>query len=130
MVITGFGLWDDAVSLAISNVATEVGCNVSLLLDDTSSFNGEKTVLANVNSARWFDVIDTIKTRVESVCAEVVSCVDILAIAVRGSIVVVTVSISMKCYDNREKEKFDPVISALNHRLEDCLMVKISGGTA
>ncbi|KAF6149044.1 hypothetical protein GIB67_018622, partial [Kingdonia uniflora] len=26
--------------------------------------------------------------------------------------------------------KFDPVVSASNHRLEDCLMVKISGGTA
>ncbi|KAF6174043.1 hypothetical protein GIB67_020225 [Kingdonia uniflora] len=63
------------------------GCDASLLLDDTSSFTGEKTALANNNSARGFDVIDTIKTQVESVCPGVVSCADILAIAARDSVV-------------------------------------------
>ncbi|KAF6135568.1 hypothetical protein GIB67_015421 [Kingdonia uniflora] len=41
----------------------------------------------------------------------------------------VTVSISMKFYDDKAEDKFDPVVSASNHRLEDCLMVKIFGGT-
>ncbi|KAF6138568.1 hypothetical protein GIB67_032462 [Kingdonia uniflora] len=65
------------------------GCDASLLLDDTSSFTGEKTALANVNSVRGFDVIDTIKIQVESVCAGVVSCEDILAIAARDSVVAI-----------------------------------------
>ncbi|KAF6162977.1 hypothetical protein GIB67_021126, partial [Kingdonia uniflora] len=68
---------------AISQIIQDFGCDASLLLDDTSSFTGEKKALANVNSARGFDVIDTIKTQVESVYARVVSCADILTIATR-----------------------------------------------
>lgn len=63
------------------------GCDGSLLLDDTSSFTGEKTANANLNSARGFDVIDNIKTAVEKACPGVVSCADILAIAARDSVV-------------------------------------------
>ncbi|XP_024518323.1 peroxidase A2 isoform X2 [Selaginella moellendorffii] len=64
------------------------GCDASVLLDDTSSFTGEKTAGPNNNSLRGFEVIDTIKTSLESSCKGVVSCADILAIAARDSSVI------------------------------------------
>lgn len=63
------------------------GCDGSVLLDDTSTFTGEKTAKPNNNSLRGFEVIDTIKTQVEATCSGVVSCADIVAIAVRDSVV-------------------------------------------
>uniref|UniRef100_A0A0D6QTP2 Peroxidase n=1 Tax=Araucaria cunninghamii TaxID=56994 RepID=A0A0D6QTP2_ARACU len=63
------------------------GCDGSILLDDSSTLTGEKTAVPNNNSARGFDVIDTIKTQVEAICSGVVSCADILAIAARDSVV-------------------------------------------
>jgi peroxidase len=63
------------------------GCDGSILLDDTSTFTGEKTANPNNNSVRGFDVIDTIKTQVEATCSGVVSCADIVAIAARDSVV-------------------------------------------
>ncbi|KAE9456064.1 hypothetical protein C3L33_12055, partial [Rhododendron williamsianum] len=63
------------------------GCDASILLDDTSTFTGEKNALPNRNSVRGFEVIDTIKTRVESACGNTVSCADILAIAARDGVV-------------------------------------------
>ncbi|KAL5699630.1 peroxidase [Ranunculus cassubicifolius] len=62
------------------------GCDASVLLDDTSNFTGEKTAGPNNNSLRGFDVIDNIKSAVEKVCPQVVSCADILAIAARDSV--------------------------------------------
>ncbi|CAL9769761.1 unnamed protein product [Musa acuminata subsp. burmannicoides] len=62
------------------------GCDGSVLLDDTSSFTGEKTAAPNNNSLRGFDVIDNIKSQVEAVCKQVVSCADILAVAARESV--------------------------------------------
>ncbi|KAL4310198.1 hypothetical protein GQ457_01G036230 [Hibiscus cannabinus] len=62
------------------------GCDGSLLLDDTSSFTGEKNANPNRNSARGFDVVDNIKSAVENACPGVVSCADILAIAARDSV--------------------------------------------
>ncbi|XP_020241450.1 cationic peroxidase 1-like [Asparagus officinalis] len=63
------------------------GCDGSILLDDTSSFTGEKTAGPNNNSLRGFDVVDTIKSQVESVCKQAVSCADILAVAARDAVV-------------------------------------------
>ncbi|AES71279.1 putative peroxidase [Medicago truncatula] len=63
------------------------GCDASILLDDTSSFIGEKTAAANNNSARGFNVIDDIKANVEKACPGVVSCADILTLAARDSVV-------------------------------------------
>ncbi|CAN1240693.1 Peroxidase 52 [Linum grandiflorum] len=63
------------------------GCDGSVLLDDTSSFTGEKNANPNRNSARGFDVIDDIKSAVEKACHGVVSCADVLAISARDSTV-------------------------------------------
>ncbi|KAM1166388.1 hypothetical protein PS1_026006 [Malus domestica] len=63
------------------------GCDASRLLDDTPTFTGEKNALPNQNSARGFEVIDTIKTRVEAACSSTVSCADILALAARDGVV-------------------------------------------
>ncbi|KAI4353521.1 hypothetical protein L6164_002465 [Bauhinia variegata] len=63
------------------------GCDASILLDDTSNFTGEKTAFPNNNSVRGYEVIDTIKTQLESLCPGVVSCADIVAVAARDSVV-------------------------------------------
>ncbi|XP_024974604.1 cationic peroxidase 1-like [Cynara cardunculus var. scolymus] len=63
------------------------GCDASVLLDDTANFTGEKTAGPNNNSLRGFDVIDTIKSQLESSCPGVVSCADILTTAARDSVV-------------------------------------------
>ncbi|XP_059625455.1 peroxidase P7-like [Cornus florida] len=63
------------------------GCDGSILLDDTSSFTGEKRAVPYLNSARGFDVVDNIKSVVEKACPGVVSCADLLAIASRDSVV-------------------------------------------
>ncbi|KAB2088945.1 hypothetical protein ERO13_A03G024000v2 [Gossypium hirsutum] len=64
------------------------GCDGSILLDDTSSFRGEKTAAPNNNSVRGFNVVDDIKAKVEKACPGVVSCADILALAARDSVVI------------------------------------------
>ncbi|KAK6937050.1 hem peroxidase [Dillenia turbinata] len=59
------------------------GCDGSVLLDGS---DGEKFAGPNLNSARGFEVVDAIKSAVESQCSGVVSCADILAIAARDSV--------------------------------------------
>ncbi|XP_020108430.1 cationic peroxidase 1-like isoform X2 [Ananas comosus] len=63
------------------------GCDGSVLLDDTSTFTGEKSAFPNKGSLRGFDVVDTIKALLEIVCPQTVSCADILAVAARDSVV-------------------------------------------
>ncbi|KAJ4753849.1 Peroxidase [Rhynchospora pubera] len=64
------------------------GCDGSILLDDTPAFTGEKNAAPNINSVRGFEVIDRIKSAVDSVCGGyVVSCADIVAVAARDSVV-------------------------------------------
>lgn len=54
------------------------GCDASILLDGA---DGEKFAKPNNNSVRGYEVIDAIKADLESVCPEVVSCADIVALA-------------------------------------------------
>ncbi|MCO5576589.1 hypothetical protein L7F22_030402 [Adiantum nelumboides] len=62
------------------------GCDASVLLDDTPSFQGEKNAGPNANSLRGFEVIDEIKSNVEDACPGTVSCADILALAARDGV--------------------------------------------
>ncbi|KAF7811428.1 lignin-forming anionic peroxidase-like [Senna tora] len=61
------------------------GCDASILLDDSSAFESEKTARPNENSVRGYNVIDQAKAKVEKICPGVVSCADILAVAARDS---------------------------------------------
>ncbi|MCL7033747.1 hypothetical protein MKW94_018543 [Papaver nudicaule] len=44
------------------------GCDASVLLDSTSTIDGEKTAFGNNNSLRGFEVVDRIKSEVDRVC--------------------------------------------------------------
>ncbi|KAL3502195.1 hypothetical protein ACH5RR_036644 [Cinchona calisaya] len=61
------------------------GCDASVLLDETSTIQSEKTALGNNNSARGFEVIEAAKSEVEKICPGVVSCADILTLAARDA---------------------------------------------
>ncbi|KAK6157548.1 hypothetical protein DH2020_011796 [Rehmannia glutinosa] len=62
------------------------GCDGSLLLDDTNTFTGEKNAFPNRNSVRGFELIDTIKARVDAACNATVSCADILVLAAKDGV--------------------------------------------
>jgi peroxidase len=65
------------------------GCDGSVLLADTATFTGEQNAFPNAGSLRGFGVIDNIKSQVEAICKQIVSCADILAVAARDSVVAV-----------------------------------------
>ncbi|GAA0156890.1 peroxidase [Lithospermum erythrorhizon] len=65
------------------------GCDASVLLDDTITLKGEKTAKNNINSLKGFELIDSIKNRLESECPGVVSCADTLTIAARDAVTLV-----------------------------------------
>jgi peroxidase len=68
------------------------GCDGSLLLDDDlPAIETEKTVPANDNSARGFEVVDDIKSALEEACPGIVSCADILALAAEMSVELVSI---------------------------------------
>ncbi|CAI0401765.1 unnamed protein product [Linum tenue] len=54
------------------------GCDASILLDDTSS-------ITSANSVRGYEVIDDVKSQLESQCPGIVSCADIVAVAARDA---------------------------------------------
>ncbi|KAG5607176.1 hypothetical protein H5410_028668 [Solanum commersonii] len=75
-----------AVNSAIAK-ESRMGASLLRLHFHDCFVNGEKTANPNSGSLRGFNVIDTIKTQVESSCAGIVSCADILAVAAKDSVV-------------------------------------------
>ncbi|KAG6485458.1 peroxidase 20-like [Zingiber officinale] len=63
-----------------------LGCDASVLLDDTDGIVSEKNAGPNKNSLRGFEVIDLIKGLLEAACPSTVSCADILAMAARDAV--------------------------------------------
>lgn len=66
------------------------GCDASVLLDDFGDIVSEKQAAPNNNSLRGFEVVDRIKFYLEEACPYTVSCADILAIAARDSVTLVS----------------------------------------
>ncbi|KAE8772909.1 Peroxidase 2 [Hordeum vulgare] len=60
------------------------GCDASVLLSGM-----EQNAAPNVMSLRGFEVIDSIKAKLETMCKQTVSCADILTVAARDSVVAV-----------------------------------------
>jgi len=59
------------------------------LLNNTATIVSEQQAFPNNNSLRGLDVVNQIKTAIESACPNTVSCADILALAAQASSVLV-----------------------------------------
>ncbi|GAY66219.1 hypothetical protein CUMW_247000 [Citrus unshiu] len=60
------------IRTGIRNAVSRERCDASILLDDSSSIDSEKNALPNFKSVRGFEVIDSVKSQLESVCPGVV----------------------------------------------------------
>jgi peroxidase len=89
------------------------GCDGSILLDDAPGIVTEKNIGGNNNSARGFEVVDTIKSILECACPNTVSCADLLAIAARDSAVEVGLTDSYPVYFGRldSLESHDTIVN-------------------
>ncbi|KAJ3695991.1 hypothetical protein LUZ60_001368 [Juncus effusus] len=61
------------------------GCEASILLNSTATNTAEKDAPLNKN-VRGYEVIDSIKAKLEVACPGIVSCADIIALTARDSI--------------------------------------------
>ncbi|KAL9239197.1 hypothetical protein vseg_013539 [Gypsophila vaccaria] len=61
------------------------GCDGSILLDSTPNTHSEKEARPNL-TLEGYEIIDEIKTELESKCDQTVSCADILALAARDAV--------------------------------------------
>jgi hypothetical protein len=64
------------------------GCEGSILLNSTANNTAEKDAPLN-KGLRGYDVVDSIKAKLEVACPGVVSCSDVLALAARDSVRIV-----------------------------------------
>lgn len=82
--------YDDGLNFLVFFSFEWQGCDASILLEDSARIVSEKNSGPNKNSVRGFEVIDKIKSKLEEACPQTVSCADILALAARGSTVLVS----------------------------------------
>ncbi|KAG2553534.1 hypothetical protein PVAP13_9KG532426 [Panicum virgatum] len=98
------------------------GCDASILLDNSSSIVSEKFATPNNNSARGYPVVDAVKAALEEACPGVVSCADILAIAAKISVELVTTappvapSSEQGNPKDRERSREDSTVVVINDR--------------
>jgi len=83
-------LWQRCPAEHLNSARFLQGCDGSVLLDDTATMIGEKQADQNVNSLKGFELVDKIKEKLEAECPGTVSCADLLAIAARDAVVLVT----------------------------------------
>lgn len=69
------------------------GCDGSVLLNSTKNNQAEKDGPPNI-SLHSFYVIDVAKKQIENMCPGVVSCADILALAARDAVTLVSSTIT------------------------------------
>ena len=65
------------------------GCDASGLINSSEDNIAEKDAVPNL-TLRGFDLIDDIKSLLENKCKGIVSCADILALATRDAVVLVS----------------------------------------